>query len=361
MKHLKPHGGACNILIITILQRDLRDHGPMIRVDNPFAGCLHKTSMSGRTFKWMALLLYGLCFVPGALRAQEAQSRTQNAQSARDLLRRQMEVQLRELEAPGQPSDETDLGAQILVQRKPKPWSLTLSSDIGEMWTSNVLLADRGKQSDFAITHNDAAVFSYQFTDKFTASLNYRYSVYRYNRVIVQNFDAHNAGISLNYNLPLDINLYSGGQWTSIYSRPIRDTVYEEGDMNIGASKVFPLNFADWLRDRSGVFVGYQTDLRIASPKDFDKVELSPYAGFFYQVNPQLVLQTFYRWQYQKYQNSDRRDFNNSMSTSLAYTPYEWLTLGCFVGYTDNDSIGNANRTYTVFNTGANVRLSWKF
>lgn len=317
--------------------------------------------MSLRNLLRLSVFCAGLGFVVGT-HAQESQSRTENAQTARDLLRRQMELQLRELEAPATaPSDEFDLGAQVLVRRKPKPWTLTLSSDIGEMWTSNVLLTEEGRQSDFALTHNDAAVASYQFTDEFSGSLSYRYTMYRYNRVIVQNFDAHNAGINFNYVLPLDINLYTGGQWTTIYSRPIGDSVYEEGDVYLGASRMFPLNFIEGLKDRAAWFFGYQTDLRIASPNQFDKIEFSPYTGAIFQINPQLVSQTYYRWQLQKYQRFGRRDFNNTFTTSLAYNPWEWLTIGCFIGYTDNNSRGENNRNYDVFNTGGSVRFSWKF
>ena len=318
--------------------------------------------MSRRLYFGMALFWCGIFVAPVVMHAQEAQSRATDDKSSRDLLRRQMELKLRELEAAsGSPEDETDLGAQILLKRKPKPWALTLSSDVGEVWSNNVFLSEGFKQGDLALTQNDSAFFSYKLTDELTASLSYRFSMYRYHRLQIQNFDSHNAGFGLNYTLPLDISLYAGTQWTTIYSRPIGDSVYEEGDIYLGASKVFPINFINVLKDRAAWFVGYQTDLRMASPKEFDRVEISPYTGFMYQVNPQTVWQTYYRWQYLKYQINGRRDYNNSISSSVAYSPWDWLTLSAFVGFTDNNSLGINNRNYDVFNTGGSVKLSWKF
>ena len=148
-------------------------------------------------------------------------------------------------------------------------------------------------------------------------------------------------------------------QWTTIYSRPTGDFVYDEADWTIGASKAGPLNLAGWMKDKASWFVGYQTDFRLASPYDFDKVEVSPYAGFSYLITPQIVAQTFYRWQYLHFQKAGRKDYNNSVTGSLSWSPFEWMSLSTFAGYTHNNSVGAA-RDYSVFNTGTSLRFSRK-
>ena len=163
---------------------------------------------------------------------------------SRQLLREQMEIQLREQELAVGEADTEDLAEQIPVRRKPKAWTWTLMSDIGEIWSSNIFLDQHHHQSGFALTHNDAAIFSWKPADDLLFNGAYRYSIYRYHRLIAQNFDAYNATANLTYSLPYDISVYSGVGWTTVYSRPIDDSVYEEGYWNIVANKVIPLNFA---------------------------------------------------------------------------------------------------------------------
>jgi len=307
--------------------------------------------------KWRVLTLGGiLCFATVG-HAQEAQSEIEHS---RQLLRGQMELKLQEMEVITGGDVSEDLGEQILVRRKPQPWTLTLAADAGGLWTSNVFLVDGGPTSDFALAHNDSATFTYKFTDEFSFSSNYRFTRFRYKRLIIQDFDSHNVGGTFNYTLPYQINLYTGLQWTGIHSRPVNDFVYDEVDWTIGANKVFPLDFADWMKDRAAWFVGYQTDVRVASPNDFDKVEVSPYTGFSYLVNPKMTLQTFYRWQYQHFQKGGRKDYNNSVTSTLTWSPFEWMSLSAFCGYTYNNSVGTT-RDYAVFNTGSTLRFSWKF
>ncbi len=309
-------------------------------------------------FSFTSILILG--FLIGCtifrVEAQEAQS---EAVKSRILMREQMEIQLQQMETSIGDSDG-DLGEQILVRRKPKPWTITLSSDVGEIFSSNVTLVNEDHISDFALTHNDAFNGTYKFTDELSLSAWYRYSIYRYNRLILQNFDAHNAGGSLSYALPENFSLNTGVQWTTIYSSPVGDSVYEEADWSIGASKVVPLNFAPWVKDKAAWFAGYQTDVRIASPKDYDKVEVSPYTGLSYQILPKLTAQAFYRWQYQHFQRDGRKDYNNSISGSIAWAPYDWLSWSAFVGSTWNNSVGTT-RDYQVLNLGTSVRFSWKF
>lgn len=288
--------------------------------------------------------------------AQEAQS---DADKSRELLRNQMELRLHEEEvALG--LDDDDLGEQILVKRKPKPWHVGLSSDLGETWSSNVLQADRERRTDFALTHNDVVTGTYKLTDELTFSGSYRFSLFRYNRLIFQNFDAHNASGSFNYVLPENFSLNTGLQWTTIYSTPVGDSVYEEADWSIGATKVIPLNFADWIKDKAAWFIAYQTDVRLTSPNDFDKLEVSPLTGISYLVAPKVITQAVYRWQYQHFQRGGRKDYNNMISGNISWNPFTWLTLSAFCGWTHNNSVGST-RDYDAFNTGTTVKFAWTF
>ncbi len=293
--------------------------------------------------------------------AQEVQSETDKS---RQLLPEQMELKLQE-QVTIMGENEEDLGEPILIRRKPKAWSITLNSDIGEFWSSNILLIEddpqHHAQSGFALTQNDSLTVTYKITDELTFTGGYRFSMFKYHRLIAENFDAHSASGNLSYTLPYDITVWTGVQWTTVYSRPIGDSVYEEADGNIGISKVIPLNFASWMKDRAVWFVGYQSDLRLVSPKELDKVEISPYTGFYYLICPKLTLQTFYRWQYQHFQIYGRKDYNNSVTGNLVWSPYEWMSVSSFGGYTDNNSLGKGARNYNVFTAGVTIRFSWKF
>jgi hypothetical protein len=272
-----------------------------------------------------------------------------------------METKLQEFETAL--GDEGDLGEQIIVKRKPKPWTLTLGSDAGGVWSSNVFLESSDPRNDFALTHNDSGNFNYKILDDLSISCFFRFSMYRYYRLISQNFDAYNAGASINYTLPWEIYLSTGVQWTTIYSKPINDSVYEEADANASLIKVVPLAFTPWIKDKAAVFVGYQQDYRKASPADFDKIEYSAFTGLSFAPHPTVLAQVLYRWQYQeyqRYQQSDRHDFNNTVSNSLSWSPLEWITLSGICSWTHNDSV-ESPRDYKAFNAGANIRLSWKF
>jgi hypothetical protein len=283
---------------------------------------------------------------------------------SRLLLREQMENLLGEYERQYQKltgaAGTEDLGEQVLVKRKPKPWNLALYSDVGEMWSSNVLYVDTGTQADFALTHNDAATVTYRVTDKLTLSGNYRYSLYRYNRLISQNFDTHSAGGRLDYSLPWNLSAYSGLQWTTVYSSPVSDSVYEDADWSVGITRITPLNFATWMKDKASWFVGYQNDWRLASPYDYDKVEVGPFTGLSYAIEPNLVLQSYYRWQYQHFQHYGRKDYNNLLSGSVIWAPFSWMRVSAFCSWNNNNSVGST-RDYAVFNTGLSVSANWQF
>lgn len=308
-----------------------------------------------RNWKIFLILLMGFSV---SVWSQESQS---EVDKTRNLLRQQMETKLRELE--GVLGDDGDLGEQIIVKRQPKPLTLSLSSDGGEIWSSNVFLEQSAPRTDFATTHNDAANLTLKFFDDLSVSSFFRYSIYRYHRLISQDFDAYNAGCSINYTLPWEIQFSTGLQWSTIYSLPVRDSVYEEVDASASLTKVYPLAFTPWIKDKAAVFAGYQQDVRRASPTDFDKVEYSPFVGISILPHPTIVIQTMYRWQYQdfhRYQQMNRYDINNTGLGNISWSPFHWLTISGTCSYTHNNSI-ESTRDYRVFNTGGTIRLSWKF
>jgi len=291
---------------------------------------------------------------------QESQSNAQSKETSRDLLRQQMEVQLQEQEKLLGMDDE-DLGEQILVKRKPKAWNISFASDVGELWSSNVLQTETDTQADFAFTHNDSVTATYKLTEELSVSGSFRYSLFRYSRLIAQNFDAYNASGSFSYAMPYSFNFTGGLGWTTIYSMPIDDSVYEEVDFNGGISKIIPIEFNDWFKQHTAAFVGYTTDYRMASPKDLDKFETAPYVGFFCALSDKLNGQMIYRWNYSHYQIGGRKDYNNSITANVSWTPYHWLSASVFSSYTDNNSVGKSARNYSVNNTGVSAKLSWKF
>jgi hypothetical protein len=303
---------------------------------------------------WIAI---AVILFPFVLHAQEAQS---EADRSRQLLRNQLEIKLKEYEAMMGGDADEDLGEQILVKRKPKPWNITLSSDLGSFYTSNALSSEANPQADFATTHNDVLTATYRLTDELTFTGTGRYSLFRYHRLGSQDFDAYNGGGNLSYSLPYEVTVSTGLQWTSIYSQPIDDAVYDEFDWSIGFVKVAPLTFAQWVKDKSAIFVGYQTDVRVANPSDFDKTEYSPYVGMSYLLHPQVVAQMLYRWQFQEYARGTRKDFNDTFSTNVGWTPYSWLNVSTFFSYTHNDSTVEI-RDYDTWNSGVNVRCFWRF
>jgi hypothetical protein len=301
-----------------------------------------------------------LAVLSANLFAQEAQSESDRS---RQLLRNQMDLKLNELEAATGAQEDNDLGAQILVRRKPKPWSLTLSSDTTEIWSNNVFLESEFPKSDFATAQNSSMTVSYQLIENLTLIGSLRHSMFRYNRLIAQDFDAYNAGGSLNYKLPWDISLTTGLQWTMIYSIPAKDFVYEEYDASGGIMKLTKVEFAPWMKDHIFWMVGAQMDYRRTSPEDFEKIEYTPYTGLTFLIPYNIMAQVSYRWQYQdfqQYQQTDRYDILNTGSGSLSWSPLKWLTLSASCSYTHNNSV-EAPRDYEALTAGANLRLSWTF
>lgn len=317
--------------------------------------CKNIQKMSSNMFR--KILFSGLfIFLISHVSGQEVQSDTNRSHQK---LRGEMESKLQEAERASAPATESgDLGEQIMMNQNGKPWNFVLESDIGESWNSNVGLTDRGHQTDFLITHDDAVTGTFKFTDEFLFTGNYRYTAARYGRLTFQNFDAHNAGGNFSYQLPDNYAINTGLQGTTIYGRPNGNTVYEEADWSFGVSKVAPLNFTSWLKDKASLLVGFQTDDVLARPNDFDRVEASPYTGVSYIISPTMMGQTLYQWQYQHYQKAGRKDYNNTFLENFSWTPYQWLTFSAFVNYTMNDS---EVRPYSVFSTGGSVVVSWTF
>jgi hypothetical protein len=295
-------------------------------------------------------------------RAQESQASQTETDRTRALLREQMELQLQEQEKLlGEDDSSDDLGEQILVRRKPKPWNITFSSDIGQTWSSNVTQTDRETVSDWATSHNDAVLLSYRLSDQVSLNGAYRFSIFRYHRLLNQNFNVHNATTTLNVTLPYGFNAYTGAGWTSLYSRPARDAVFEEFDLNMGFNKVFPLNFIPFLKDKAAAFAGFQGDHRLTSPKELKKMEYAPFGGLFLAPLKDVRVQAVYRFSRQVFMVHSREDYNSSYLLSASWSPFGWMNVSSYASWAQNDSVGLNARPYEAFNTGTSVKFLWKF
>jgi hypothetical protein len=254
----------------------------------------------------------------------------------------------------GQTTETTDLGPQVILQRRPRPPLFSLYSDTQYLFDSNVGLTPSHQVSDEVFFQTFGAAFTPHLVDRLTSALYARQQFVRYDQQSGLDFDAQTGGLSLGYPVKNWFTVYGGFAASRQYSRQDQSEFYKEFDTQFGLWRSQPLG------ERMLLYYGYQLDWLPAHPSDLTELENALYGGINVQLVDRLAAQFLYRFRVRDYLQSGRTDLDHLLSLSLGYAFNRYVSVRVYVSYGDNDS-NKSEFGYRVVNAGGGLNLSASF
>lgn len=254
-------------------------------------------------------------------------------------------------------SGDSDLGVQSLLRQpeRAQPWSLF--ADGGFVFTSNVALTNRNTHSDVFFVGEGGLGYDWKVTQDMTVSAAAREQYFTYNRFSQLDFGSINFGLSISYTAHQldDFVLSAQLGFTRLTHRSVFDNeFYRNGDLSLGAQKVFQINRAQVIS------AGGDIELGLSVPHVAEREEFGLSTTYIVQCTRLFSVQAGLRTAYFLYAASGRQDFNFSGSTGVtcAFTPW------CSAGATLSGTVDRSNRevfAYDVLNTGVTVFFRLRF
>ena len=295
-----------------------------------------------------------------SLQAQEAQDPSAQINTQSDLSNRQVPGTL-EQNAQLRISDPS-LGDIDLVSRTPRPKMFTFSTIQSLNYTTNAFLAQSNEQDAFFWNGRiDASFVPYAVRD-FTPRITFEQNFFRYSRFSRLDFDSQTVQLDLKYDLNRNDTWWLNGSYglTRLYSpRGDAGEFYRYGLANININHFMPIpNTPVYLLFSGGLYS------RHGESSAFDRI--APYVNVAALYSPieQVHVSAFFRPEGQFYTNdpvdSDRRDFNVSLGSSVAWTPNQYVTIGASLAFVGNYS-NSGGRSYNVFSPAVTLGAQISF
>jgi hypothetical protein len=257
---------------------------------------------------------------------------------------------------------DRELGDISVVLRVPPPKIFTLSTSQSLNFTTNAFLTQDNRQDAWFWNGRIDASFVPYATRDFTPRLTLEQNWFRYDHFSQLDFDAQSAQLDLKYDLTPDDRWFLDGSYaySRLYSQhPSIGQFYKFGLLNLSVNYITSLSQVPISLALTG-----GTYWRQGEPSTFDRV--SPYFGVIgiYNLPNSVQLTGFLRPELQFYLNdpteSDRKDLNLTIGTTLSWTPLPYVTLAATISYVGNYSTVGA-RGYNVFTPSAVVAASIAF
>ena len=259
--------------------------------------------------------------------------------------------------APSTPGD-SDLGEQLILQRKENYEPFRLIGDFSTLWTNNVSLLDLNPQSDTLFVGTVGGQYTPILTENLLANILVSQQFFRYDEFDGLDFDSFNAGAGLTY----VFNELDGLSATLgyNYNRLSRAQQYDDEFYN-AQSVIFTLQKPWSISSAQLLFAGFSAQWDFAGPQITQRDTYRLYGG--YQVDWSRAFSTtvFYQLALYDYNYFDnRQDLNNTLSANATYQFTDWFSVtGTASGGFNNSSVPVFN--YDVFTGGGSITFQVTF
>ncbi|MGA2220280.1 MAG: outer membrane beta-barrel protein [Verrucomicrobiia bacterium] len=258
----------------------------------------------------------------------------------------------------GETAETSDLGPQVILQRRPQQPLFSVYSDTQYLYDSNVGLTPNhgmnNASSDEVFFQTFGASFTPHLVDGLTSALYARQQFVRYDQQSILDFDAQSGGLSLGYPVGNWFTVYGGFEASRLFTRQKDVEFYKDFDTQFGLWRSQPLG------QRLLFYYGYQLDWLPAHPSDLTELDDALYGGINLQLIDRLAAQFLYRFRVRNYLQTSRTDLDHLVSLALSYPFNRYISVRVYVSYGENDS-NKSEFDYHVVNAGGGLNLSASF
>jgi hypothetical protein len=285
------------------------------------------------------------------------------AQSAAETL--QQKVNLQQTAPPPAPVNaDSDLGDIDVVQKFPKPATLTFTTTQQFFYTDNVFYTHANETGSSAYLGSYAASYVPYSLRDWTPRIAFQYNMVRYASAASGDFDNENLQFSNQYVFSDD----RAWSWTATVNLS-RFTEPHAHDHEFYQEVVYDnqiTHVQQLLHDTPLFFIAaYDLAYHQADPDYFDRLDNALSFSLAYYITPELSVGPYVRPAARVYFNDsffqhDRDDFNLSAGVDVTWQPCKYTSISADLSHTDNYS-NNSAQSYDETTPGLSVTGTLKF
>lgn len=259
-------------------------------------------------------------------------------------------------EIPSAATDDDAFGAQLILKERLRKKEFQASGEVGAYHTSNVALARSGALSDAFLNATIGLGWRHDFTDRLSLAISGRYSIFRYSRYSVLDFQSTETDVTLGIKLPADWELALGYGYTQLNARTDTAEFYNEHAINVGLQRVFILN------ERNAIIGGLGTSWTWADPEGAQRDRYAAFLGWRWRATERISTTLLYRYAYYVYRDggTGRCDHNQTLSLAVRYEATEWLALTAS-GFSTWNRSNQSAFDYEAWNLGGSIGINARF
>jgi len=258
--------------------------------------------------------------------------------------------------APPSPADQ-DLGEQRLLVPDARYKSFTLFANASEFYTSNAELTNGGTRGDWFTALQFGASWVPRIAGNLYADVSAVEQLYRYANLSGLSFNSLDVGAGLIYVLRDldDLSVFARYNYNLLTDASGGGSLFHEQTIRLGIQKPFVFSRAH------SATVAFNTDINLeGSPSYSLRNRFGLLAGYQANLTRRLQGSLFYQIAYLPFLDSNRADWNQILSTGIAYNFTPQFSVNASVSASFNES-NESFFTYSVLNTGAGVSAVIKF
>jgi hypothetical protein len=252
-------------------------------------------------------------------------------------------------------SSDDSFGTQVILKKRERPKTLSLTGDASVFYTDNAALTPSNKIDDVFVVANAGASWTPRINPQLEAQLNAHASIFRYNSTSALDFENLGVGAALFWSPEhfADIALFARYDFIELLDRH-SDEILRDHEFTVGGQKVFPVG-------RSQAFtLGALVMGDIAEPSSAQRQQAAIFAGYHWQITRAFEADLYYRLAGYFYDHADRADCNQVVSGSLRYRLSRNADVNAFVSFSSNRSDGTGF-DYNAVTAGGGIAFTFRF